>query len=83
MTAVLGCQYIKTNSYHRQAIKDISENLHVSARADDGIIESIEFEDKDFAVGVQWNPEFCVSGLDRCLFSAFIKTALNRRLKHS
>ena len=48
------------NSSHHQAIDRLGEGLVVTSKSPDGIIESIEFENKDnspFFIGVQWHPE--------------------------
>lgn len=42
------------NSFHLQSIKDIAKGFNVSAKAEDGTIETIE---KDNIIGVQWHPE--------------------------
>ena len=48
---------IMTNSLHHQAIEEVGDELTVTARASDGIVEGVEDKSKDFLVGVQWHPE--------------------------
>lgn len=47
------------NSNHHQAIDRIADVFVVNAVSPDGIIEGIEYKDKDkpFFIGVQWHPE--------------------------
>ncbi|AGF56305.1 putative glutamine amidotransferase [Clostridium saccharoperbutylacetonicum] len=48
---------LEVNSFHKQAIKALGDNLKVTATAKDGIIEGIEGISRKFLVGVQWHPE--------------------------
>jgi putative glutamine amidotransferase len=43
--------------HHHQAVLDLGEELVVSGRAEDGVIEAIELADGDWVLGVQWHPE--------------------------
>ena len=47
----------RVNSFHHQAIKQIAEGFEVTSKAEDGIIEAIEYVKNKFCVGVQWHPE--------------------------
>ncbi|MEO5890297.1 MAG: gamma-glutamyl-gamma-aminobutyrate hydrolase family protein [Ferruginibacter sp.] len=49
-----------TNSAHHQAIKIMGKGLQANCTSDDGIIEGVEWADKEnksFFLGVQWHPE--------------------------
>ena len=48
---------VYVNSEHHQAIKRLGENLRVTSRARDGIIESVESTNDRFVLGVQYHPE--------------------------
>lgn len=48
---------ISVNSFHVQCIKQLGENLKVTAKSEDGISEAIEYEGDFFMQGVQWHPE--------------------------
>lgn len=48
---------IQVNSYHHQAIKDLSPQLEIMGKATDGIVESVYAPDYHFVWGVQWHPE--------------------------
>jgi len=48
------------DSAHHQCIHQLGKDLLINARSEDGIIEGIEWADKDdktFFLGVQWHPE--------------------------
>ncbi len=73
--AIIGAEKIITNSSHHQAAKTPGKDLVVSGVAADGIIEAIEKPSHPFCIGVQWHPEFEVSGADRKLFESFVAAA--------
>lgn len=54
---IINAPVITTNSHHSEAILYPSDNMIVSAKAEDGTIEAIEIKNKKFAIGVQWHPE--------------------------
>lgn len=58
LAKIIGAGTHGVNSYHHQAIKEISDELNIMAKSSDGLIEAVEVRDKKFAIGVQWHPEF-------------------------
>ena len=71
----LGTSRAKVNSIHHQAVRAVADELIVTARSPDGIIEAVETKDPGWWVlAVQWHPEeMTVSpdSPDRGLFSSF------------
>lgn len=50
---------VKVNSFHHQVIKDLGNELIVSARSIDNVIEAVESANDDHdIIGVQWHPEY-------------------------
>jgi putative glutamine amidotransferase len=45
-----------TNSLHHQAVAEPGAGVNVAGRADDGVVEAIEYEGHD-VIAVQWHPE--------------------------
>nr|WP_272209937.1 gamma-glutamyl-gamma-aminobutyrate hydrolase family protein [Marinicella sp. W31]MDC2875783.1 gamma-glutamyl-gamma-aminobutyrate hydrolase family protein [Marinicella sp. W31] len=71
---ILGPGEVQVNSLHRQAIGDVAPALTVEAVAPDGTVEAVSVIDaKNFAVGVQWHPEYWATtdNTSRRLFEAF------------
>ena len=69
---------VQVNSLHRQAIADTAPRLQVEATAADGTVEAVSVLDaKNFAVGVQWHPEYWAEtdAPSRALFHAFGEAA--------
>lgn len=65
---------IQVNSLHRQAIAEAAPRLQVEATAPDGTIEAVSVIDAaNFAVGVQWHPEYWAQtdSPSRAIFTAF------------
>ncbi len=58
LAEIIGAGVHGVNSYHHQAIKELSKRVRSMAVSEDGLIEAIEITDQKFAVGVQWHPEF-------------------------
>lgn len=55
---LLGQAEIGVNSYHHQAVKELSSLCKPMAIAPDGIIEALYMHGCSFVWGVQWHPEF-------------------------
>jgi putative glutamine amidotransferase len=58
LAAIAGGARGEVNSSHHQAIATPGKNLRVTAHADDGTVEGVEWTgDANWVVGVQWHPE--------------------------
>lgn len=77
---LLGVQKIKVNSYHHQAVKDLSPRLKAMAVSEDGLIEGAYMPDRKFVWAVQWHPEFSwrTDENSRKIFRAFVESAAPR-----
>ncbi len=73
---------VTINSSHHQSIDRLGENLRVTARATDGIIEGIELQSPDdWVIGVQWHPErMPEDAFAQRLFADFVGAARKARL---
>jgi putative glutamine amidotransferase len=74
---ITGAETLATSSHHHQAIDRLAEGLHVTARADDGVIEAVEHDGPGWLVAVQWHPED-TAGADpaqQALFDALAQRA--------
>ncbi len=75
--AAIGESTIDVNSLHHQAIESVSGPVKISAKAQDGVIEAIEFTDHKFRVGVQWHPERMPEDKNmHKLFKAFVAACI-------
>lgn len=77
----LGRGQIMVNSTHHQAVKKPGEKVIVSAVSPDGVVEGIEAQGYQFAVGVQWHPELLIGSLPLHLglYRAFVHKARESR----
>ena len=72
----------RVNSFHHQAIKDLSKDFKVVAVAPDGVIEAIEYKHKDtFILGVQFHPEMMYdkSTFARAIFKQFLHICIENK----
>ena len=73
---ILKKKKIKSNSFHHQAVKKVAPNFKITAKADDGIIEAIEYTKNRFILGIQWHPEGLIQYSDHLkLFKALVDEA--------
>src|SRR4029079_2805555 len=54
LARTMGTGALDVNSFHHQAVDRLGDDLRVSARARDGVVEAIEAPDRPFVLGVQW-----------------------------
>lgn len=75
---IMGVESERVNSLHHQAIDRLAEELIVTAKSSDGIIEAVEHKDYgNFLLGIQWHPESMASTNERMnrIFTEFIAAA--------
>lgn len=67
------------SSVHHQQIEQLGDNLIVSSKSNDGVIESIEYNNKNFIFGFQGHIEKCLTNLDKYndIINEFIMEASN------
>lgn len=69
---IVGSNVMNVNTAHHQAVDKPAPGCIINARAEDGVIEGIEYPAHPFCLGVQWHPEFYVDVGDRKILAAFI-----------
>jgi putative glutamine amidotransferase len=80
LARALGDEHLSVNSFHRWVVDAPADGMAVVARADDKVVEGIEWAGGDwFAVGIQWHAELLDDPHVGSLFSAFVAAAQTRR----
>lgn len=76
---LLGKEKLDVNSYHHQAVKELSPELEAMAYSEDGLVEAVCMPEKNFIWAVQWHPEFSykVNEDSKKIFSAFVSAAVH------
>jgi putative glutamine amidotransferase len=66
-------QPLTVNSYHNQGIDALGAGMRADGHAPDGTVEAVSVAGHDFAVGLQWHPEYDmdVNGFSRRIFQTF------------
>ncbi|ACV27221.1 gamma-glutamyl-gamma-aminobutyrate hydrolase family protein [Kangiella koreensis] len=78
LLSITGSDPSKINSLHNQGIDKIGDNLIVTGRDADDIVQAIEAPAIPFVLGVQWHPEFLIyMKSQRAFFKAVVKNAVN------
>ncbi len=81
LARALEATHAEVNSSHHQSLKQVAPGWNVVARAPDGIIEGIEPERGQFALGVQFHPEWLVDDPRMLrLFEMLVQEAEKQRL---
>jgi putative glutamine amidotransferase len=76
LNKLLEVETIEVNSLHDQGINTLGENLIVEGKTEDGLIEAVSVDGcKNFAIGVQWHPEWhsTEDSVSTIIFSEFGK----------
>lgn len=74
---IIGVPRIEVNTFHREAVMQLSPTVVASAYAEDGIVEAVEIVSNSFAIGLQWHQELFV-GTDHPgnrIFRGFVEAA--------
>lgn len=77
LAQVMQAETVNTYSGHHQAIKTVGEGLSVVAKAADGIIEALTYENHPWVLAVQWHPEKTAAEdiTQQRLFDALVEAA--------
>jgi putative glutamine amidotransferase len=77
-----GTDRVTVNSLHTQGVRELGKGLSIEARAPDGVIEAFRVQAaRNFALAVQWHPEWRVGAnpFSQALFAEFGAACRRRR----
>jgi orotate phosphoribosyltransferase len=57
LSRIVGQRELSVNTFHREAVVEVSSRVVASAYAEDGLVEAVEVPSYRFALGVQWHPD--------------------------
>ncbi len=75
LSKITGKEKFMVNSIHHQAIKTVGPDVVINAVATDGMVEGIENPKYKFCLGVQWHPEFHITGADIAILEALVQAS--------
>jgi len=76
---ILQTGFCSVNALHDQSIKQLGDNIGISAVEDTGVIQAIERHNHRYFIGVQWHPEYMPqSDTQQKLFRSLVQSALTR-----
>lgn len=76
LASIIGEGEHGVNSYHHQAVKELSPHASACAESEDGVTEAIEIRALRFVLAVQWHPEMMTdSDEQQAIFRAFVNAA--------
>ena len=58
LATIFGIDTLRVNALHHQAVRKEGENIRISAREKNKVVQGIEHKMKEFVIGVQWHPEY-------------------------
>jgi len=79
LASVVGAEELEVNSFHHQAVDRLGDGLRAIAWSDDGVVEALQADDRDFLLGVQWHVECLVDHPEHAaIFGVFVDAARAR-----
>lgn len=75
LAALVRVPTMLVNTFHQEAVGELSSSVIASARSDDGVIEAIEIPAHSFALGLQWHQErfFAADHPGNQVFRGFVR----------